>query len=75
MTRNTKLGSAFGTSLLVLAACGGGGGVVDAVSQFGPNFAAAFRADPHSEPADDPNLVITFMGVTGPNLTADPIDI
>ncbi|MFN3311962.1 MAG: hypothetical protein ACK46Q_00655 [Hyphomonas sp.] len=74
MTRNTKLVSAFGASLLVLAACGGGG-VVDAVSQFGPNFAAAFRADANAVPADDPNLVITFLGVTGPHLTADPIDI
>ncbi len=87
MIRNRKLLlSVFGVSLLILGACEGGSDNLNVVQdpgaqpgttvqdQFGAGFAAAFNADPNSEPVDTDNIVITFRGVDGPNFTEDPID-
>ncbi len=88
MIRNRKLLlSVFGVSLLILGGCGGDGGgqigmpqdpgadpATNVQDQFGAGFAAAFNADPNSEPVDTDNIVITFRGVDGPNFTEDPID-
>ena len=76
MTRNVKLLSVLVGSLAILAACDGSDGVAgNAQAQFGSLFAAAFNADANAAPADDPDLVIVFGGVTGVDLTADPLDI
>ena len=76
MTRNVKLLSALGVSLAVLAACDENIGVPgNAQTQFGALFAAAFNADTNAPPADDPDLVIVYKGVTGVDITADPLDI
>ena len=76
MTRNRKLLSIFVASLVILAACDGSDGVMgNAQAQFGKNFAAAFNGGPDSDVRDDPNLVITYGGVTGVDLNADPLDI
>ncbi len=84
MKSNVKLLSVLCVSVFMLAACDdsdvvAGDGDDDAnmaevADQFGPGFAAAFRADPNGEPVDTDDIVITFLGVDGPNLTADPID-
>lgn len=66
-TRTWVVGTA-----LVVAACGGGGGG-DAVSRFGAAFAQAFRAAPTADPLEPG--VITFVGVAGPVLTEEPLDI
>ena len=76
MTRNGKLLSMLVASLVILAACDGSDGVMgNAQSQFGKQFAAAFNAKTAADPKDDPNLVITYKGVTGVDYTADPLDI
>ncbi len=73
MARKTKILTGLGVTLAVLAACDGSDGVAgNPVFQFGPVFAAAFNARPNSVPAE--NLVITYLGVDGINLTADPVD-
>lgn len=84
MTNNIKLLSVLCVSVFMLAACDDSDVVADdgnedanmaeVADQFGPGFAAAFRADPNSEPVDTDDIVITFLGVNGPNFTADPID-
>ena len=76
MTRKSKLLSTFAATLALLAACDGSDGVMgNASSQFGNQFAAAFNAKSTAAAKDDPNLVITYKGVTGVNYTADPVDI
>ena len=76
MTRKSKLLSMLVASLVILAACDGSDGVMgNAQSQFGRQFAAAFNGAPDSDARDDPNLVITYGGVTGVDLNADPLDI
>lgn len=72
MTRNRKTLIGTGLSLLILAACGGGGMVGNPAFQFGPIFAAAFAAGPNTVPAEE--LRITYLGVDGVNLTAEPVD-
>ena len=76
MTRKTKLLSSLGATLALLAACDGSDGALgNAQAQFGNLFAAAYNADSLADPADDPNLVIVYNGVSGVDLTADPLDI
>lgn len=73
MTRNRKILTGVGLSFVVLAACDGSDGTFgNPASQFGEAFAAAFNADSTDTPAED--LTITYLGVTGVNLTADPVD-
>lgn len=43
-------------------------------AQFGAAFAAIFNADRNGDPANVDDVVISFMGVNGPNFTADPVD-
>jgi hypothetical protein len=73
MTRNGKIWAGLGVSLAVLVACDGGGVIGDAASQFGQTFAAAFRADANAAPVDA--AAITFVGGSGPSLTAAPVDL
>ena len=73
MTRNGKILTGVGLSFVVLAACDGSNGVFgNPAFQFGPIFAAAFAADDNATPAED--LRITYLGVDGVSLTADPVD-
>lgn len=74
MTSRKQLFLSCAGAMAILAACGGGnGGQVQ--SQFGSQFAAAFNGGANFDPKDDPNLVITYMGKTDVDYTADPIDI
>ena len=74
MTRNRKLLSVAGVSLVVLAACDGSDGVIGNVqAQFGKDFAMAFNADSTAEPSEQ--LSIRYLGVNGVSLTAEPVDI
>ena len=76
MTRKTKLLSSLGATLALLAACDGSDGAFgNPQAQFGRMFASAFNAKSTAIPADDPNLVIVYNGVSGVDLTADPLDI
>lgn len=76
MTRKGKLYSTLAASFVVLAACDGSDGVLgNAQAQFGPMFAAAFNGTADDDAKDDPNLVITYGGVDGVDLNADPLDI
>ena len=73
MTRNRKFLAGAGLSFLVLAACDGSDGTFgNPAFQFGEVFAKAFAADRNSVPVED--LRITYLGVEGVNLTADPVD-
>lgn len=77
MTRSRKLSIAAVLSLAILAACGGGSGVIgDAAAQFGPSFAAAFRAVDTAEPIE-PGPVV-YMGVADSDeaarLMQEPVD-
>jgi hypothetical protein len=73
MTRKRKICGGLGLSLAVLAACDGGAVIGDAAAQFGQSFATAFRADASAAPVDA--VSITYLGGTGPNLTAAPVDL
>ena len=73
MTRKAKIWAGLGLSLTVLAACDGGAVIGDAASQFGQTFAAAFRADANAAPVDA--TAITYLGGSGPSLTAAPVDL
>lgn len=76
MTSKGKLLSTLAVTLMVLAACDGSDGVAgNAQAQFGSLFATAFNGGVDADPEDDPNLVITFGGVDGVDLDADPLDI
>ena len=76
MTRKGKLYSTLAASLVVLAACDGSDGVLgNPQSQFGPLFASAFNGTADDDAKDDPDLVITYGGVDGVDLNADPLDI
>lgn len=73
MTRNRKILTGAGLSLIVLAACDGSDGVIGNPSfQFGEAFVNAFNAGADTVPAED--LRISYLGVDGVNLTADPVD-
>lgn len=73
MTRNGKILSWVGLSLVFLAACDGSDGAFgNPALQFGEIFTKAFAADSNAAPTDD--LRISYLGVDGVNLTADPID-
>lgn len=79
MQRKFKIIPALCLSALVLAACDdsdnlAGGGASGAVAQFGSQFAAIFNADRNGDPANIDDVVISFMGVNGPNFTADPVN-
>ncbi len=84
MTHKIKLLSLLCGALLLVAACDdsdviAGDGDDDAVmagvaDQFGPGFAAIFNADRNGDPANIDDVVISFLGVNGPNFTADPVD-
>lgn len=73
MTRKGKIWGGLGLSLVVLAACDGGAVIGDAASQFGQTFATAFRADANAAPVDA--VAITYLGGSGPSLTAAPVDL
>ena len=76
MTRKGKLLSTLAASLVVLAACDGSDGVLgNSQAQFGSLFASAFNAGPDADAKDDPNLEITYGGVSGVDLEADPLDV
>ena len=76
MTRKGKLYSTLAASLVIVAACDGSDGAMgNAQSQFGTMFAAAFNGKADADPKDDPNLVISYGGVDGVDLNADPLDI
>ena len=76
MTRKGKLYSTLAASLVILAACDGSDGIMgNAQAQFGTMFAAAFNGTADADAKDDPNLVITYGGVEGVDLNADPLDI
>jgi hypothetical protein len=74
MSSKKQLMLSVAGAMAILAACGGGNGG-QAQNQFGTQFAAAFNGGANFDPKDDPNLVITYMGKTGVDYTADPIDI
>ena len=80
MQKQFKIITALCLSALVLAACddsdnlAGGGDASGAVAQFGAQFAAIFNADRNGDPANIDDVVISFMGVNGPNFTADPVN-
>lgn len=76
MTSKAKLLVSLGVTLALLVACDGSDGAMgNAQAQFGNLFAAAYNAKSTADPADDPNLVIVYNGVTGVDYTADPLDI
>ena len=76
MTSKAKLLTSLGATLALLVACDGSDGAMgNAQAQFGNLFAAAYNAKNTADPADDPNLVIVYNGVTGVDYTADPLDI
>lgn len=68
MTRSKKVSLTAVLSLVILAACGGGGVGGDAVLQFGQSFAQAFRATDRAEPIEPG--VISFRNVPGDNVEA-----
>ena len=74
MTNKKQLFLSIAGAMAILTACSGGNGG-QAQNQFGSQFAAAFNSSANFDPKDDPNLVITYMGKTGVDYTADPIDI
>ena len=75
MTRKSKLLSTFAATLALLAACDGSDGVMgNASSQFGNQFAAAFNAKSTAAAKDDPNLVITYKGVTALDVSSNLMD-
>lgn len=79
MQRKLSLVPALCISLFALSACDGsdsaaGGDLGTVAAQFGAAFAAIFNADRNGDPANVDDVVISFMGVNGPNFTADPVD-
>lgn len=76
MTRKGKLFSSLAATLVILAACDGSDGIAgNPQAQFGTLFAAAFNGGADDDAKDDPNLGITYGGVDGVDLDADPVDI